>query len=283
MKLISFCKMSGAGNDFIVIDNRESVLPRMPLNEFAQRVCRRKIAVGADGLILIENSDQADFKWQFFNSDGSTAEMCGNGARCAARFAHLKGIAGPQMAFETLAGLVTATVNEGLVRVKMPDPTDLILYDTVEVQEDQLPISCVTAGVPHVVVMLSGLAQMDVVGLGKQIRRHPKFAPAGTNVNFVEPGAQGWLAVRTYERGVEDETLACGTGAVAAALVASLKLGKQSPVQVLTRSGFQLGVHFREAGGMFSEVFLEGDARVVFTGEIGAEALQWHTASEVEG
>jgi diaminopimelate epimerase len=275
--------MSGAGNDFIVIDNRMPVLPRMPLDEFAYRVCRRKIAVGADGLILIENSEQADFKWQFFNSDGSVAEMCGNGARCAAKFAFLKGITGPRMAFETLAGLVTATVSDERTRVKMPDPTELVLYDTVEVQEDQLPISCVNAGVPHVVVMLSGLSQVDVVGLGRQIRRHSKFAPAGTNVNFVEPEAHGWLAVRTYERGVEDETLACGTGAVAAALVASLKLGKRSPVQVMTRSGVRLDVHFREAGGMFSDVFLEGDARVIFTGEIDEDALSVDPSPEEGG
>lgn len=272
MQLIPFYKMSGAGNDFIIIDNRNSVIPGMTENEFAVRVCRRKLSVGADGLILIENSGVADFKWRFFNSDGSVAEMCGNGARCAARFAHLEGLAGPKMTFQTLAGLVAAEVNGEGVRVKMPDPAGLVLYDTVEILDDSLPISRVNTGVPHVVVMISRLSEMEVVGLGRQIRYHPGFGPAGTNVNFVEPLADGPIAIRTYERGVEDETLACGTGAVAAALVVSLKLGKQSPVQVLTRSGVQLRVHFREAGGMFSDVFLEGDARVIYKGEMNADA-----------
>ncbi|MDX9789090.1 MAG: diaminopimelate epimerase [Desulfobacterales bacterium] len=272
MKSIPFYKMSGAGNDFIVIDNRSAVLPVMPLNEFAFLVCRRKLSVGADGLILVENSKAADFKWRFFNSDGSAAEMCGNGARCAARFACLNAITGPQMTFQTLAGLVSATVTGDRVRVKMPDPSGLVLYDTVTILEDSLPISRVNTGVPHVVVMISRLQEMDVVGLGRQIRFHPGFGSAGTNVNFVEPQVDGSIAIRTYERGVEDETLACGTGAIAAALVVSLKLGKQSPVKVITRSGVQLDIHFREAGGMFSEVHLEGDARIIYTGQMEADA-----------
>ena len=278
MKAIPFYKMSGAGNDFILIDNRSNIMPDMPLNEFAFWVCRRKISVGADGLILVETSQCADFKWRFFNSDGSTAEMCGNGARCVARFAYLNGIAGKEMTFETMGGKVSATVTADRVRVKMPDPSNLVLYDTVEVLEDALPISRVNTGVPHVVVMISRLAEMDVVGLGRQIRFHPAFGAPGTNVNFVEPEADGLVAIRTYERGVEDETLACGTGAVAAAIVVSLKLGKQSPVHVLTRSGVCLNVHFREAGGMFSDVYLEGDARVIYTGELGEDA--WRPATE---
>lgn len=279
MKPIPFYKMNGAGNDFIVIDNRAAVLPDMPLNEFAFLLCRRKMAVGADGLILVENSDSADFNWRFFNSDGSGAEMCGNGARCVARFAYLNGIAGSEMSFETLAGVVSASVQADRVRVKMTEPDNLVLYDNVDVAEGSVPISRVNTGVPHVIVMISQLAEMDVVGLGRQIRFHPAFGAAGTNVNFVEPEPDGSVSIRTYERGVEDETLACGTGAVAAAIVVSLKLGKQSPVQVLTRSGAALGVHFREAGGMFSDVYLEGDARVVYTGEIGEDA--WKEAENL--
>jgi diaminopimelate epimerase len=278
MRAIPFYKMSGAGNDFILIDNRSGIMPRMSLNEFAFLVCRRKISVGADGLILVEPSQLADFKWNFFNSDGSTAEMCGNGARCVARFAYLNGIAGSEMTFETLGGKVSATVMADRVRVKMPNPSNLVLYDTVEVLDDSLPISRVNTGVPHVVMMISRLADIDVVGLGRQIRFHPAFGAPGTNVNFVEPETGGLLAVRTYERGVEDETLACGTGAVAAAIVASLKLGKVSPVHVLTRSGFCLDIHFREAGGMFSDVFLEGDARIIYKGELGEDAWQTDTA-----
>lgn len=279
MKPIPFYKMNGAGNDFIVIDNRAAVVPDMPLNEFAFLLCRRKMAVGADGLILVENSDTADFNWRFFNSDGSGAEMCGNGARCVARFAYLNGIAGSEMSFETLAGVVSASVQADRVRVKMTEPENLVLYDNVDVAEGSVPISRVNTGVPHVIVMISQLAEMDVVGLGRQIRFHPAFGTAGTNVNFVEPEPDGSVSIRTYERGVEDETLACGTGAVAAAMVVSLKLGKQSPVQVLTRSGAALAVHFREAGGMFSDVYLEGDARIVYTGEIGEDA--WKEAGNL--
>jgi diaminopimelate epimerase len=281
MKTIPFYKMSGAGNDFIVIDNRSNIMPAIPFNEFAFLVCRRKISVGADGLILVEPSSSADFKWRFFNSDGSTAELCGNGARCVARFAFLNGIAGHEMSFETLGGLVSATVTNERVRVKMPDPSNLVLYDTVEVLDDVLPISRVYTGVPHVVMMTSRLSEMDVVGLGRQIRFHPAFGSAGTNVNFVEPELDGLVAIRTYERGVEDETLACGTGSVAAAIVVSLKLGKESPVHVLTRSGVCLDIHFREAGGMFTDVFLEGDARIIYKGELQEDA--WQTADAIAG
>jgi diaminopimelate epimerase len=272
MQKIAITKMSGSGNYFILIDNRQNVAGGMNLKEFIIKVCRRKMSAGADGLILIESSTTADFRWQFFNSDGSRAEMCGNGARCAARFAWLNGVTGQRMTFETDAGVVSAEVVGERVKVGMTDPRDLKTDFTVALKNGPRRISSFNTGVPHVVVEVDGLEAADVVGEGRQIRTHRDFAPAGTNVNFVAPRTGGGIAVRTYERGVEDETLACGTGSVAAALVAAHKYGRPSPVDVLTRSGIVLTVHFTVDNGRFRRVQLEGDARVIYTGDLWPDA-----------
>ena len=221
MKSIPLTKMSGSGNDFIIIDNRARVVEDNGLTEFIRKVCRRKMSVGADGLILIESSDKADFRWRFFNSDGSPAEMCGNGARCAARFAYLNRIAGENLSFETEAGIINGQVIGDGAKVRIPDPTDLRLDYSIDLKNGPLTVSSVNTGVPHVVVMADSVEEVDVFGLGREIRYHEAFAPAGTNVNFICPQNPGLLAIRTYERGVEDETLACGTGSIASALVAS--------------------------------------------------------------
>ncbi|MDP2646249.1 MAG: diaminopimelate epimerase [Desulfobacterales bacterium] len=272
MAKIPFVKMSGSGNDFIIIDNRDRRVDVKDLSGFAQKVCRRRLSAGADGLILIETSATADFKWQFYNSDGSRAEMCGNGARCAARFAFLDGIAGPTMSFETIAGRVAAEVDRDRVKIKMTNPVDMKIDYPIELDQGSLHVSSVNTGVPHVVVVSDKIEDVDVVKVGKEIRRHDAFAPAGTNVNFIWPGNQGQVLIRTYERGVEDETLACGTGAVAAALVVAANLGNKSPVQVKTRSGGVLTVYFSETGGHFSDVYLEGDARLIYRGELWDDA-----------
>lgn len=275
MTPIPFYKMSGSGNDFIIIDNRESVVDFDDMPHFAAKICRRGMSVGADGLILVEPSEQADFKWRFFNSDGSVAEMCGNGARCAARFAFLKGIAGDRMAFDTMAGMISAFVRGDQVRIKMSDPQDMVAADAVLVAGYPLPISRVNTGVPHVVMEVKDLEQANVKTVGREIRFHPQFAPAGTNVNFVAPLNDAMWAIRTYERGVEDETLACGTGNVAAALVLSMRYDTPSPVTFRTRSGTCLTIHFRRQGERFDEVYLEGDARVIYIAELGPDAWQY--------
>jgi len=270
--MITFYKMSGSGNDFIIIDLRNRMMPIDDLPLFAARVCRRKLSVGADGLILLEKSDRADFKWQFFNSDGSVAEMCGNGARCAARFALLNGIAPSRMTFETLAGIITAEVIGDQVKIQMTEPFDLKIDFDLALQGQHLTYSSINTGVPHVVIEVDDLEITDVVQLGRSIRQHADFAPAGTNVNFISPAENGHWAIRTYERGVEDETLACGPGLVAAALTLSARCGLASPVTFRTRSGSLLKVHFDKSVEGFGTVLLEGDARVIYHGDLNSEA-----------
>jgi len=269
---IPFYKMNGCGNDFILIDNRTTLLATDPA-AFSQSVCRRKLSVGADGLILIESSEAFDFQWQFFNADGSRAEMCGNGARCAARFARLLGMAEEKMIFLTDAGPIEAQMRGEQVRIKMTPPSDYREAVEVDLSVGRRTVSSINTGVPHVVLETDRLEAADVVPLGREIRRHTRFAPAGTNVNFVQPDAENRLQVRTYERGVEDETLACGTGCVAAALVTALEKRWSSPIPVVTRSGGILTIYFEQDGDRFQDVYLEGDARIVYTGEIQPDAL----------
>jgi diaminopimelate epimerase len=272
MTKIPFYKMSGSGNDFIIIDNRRGIVDISNMPGFVARVCRRRMSAGADGLILVEESPSADFRWRFFNSDGSIAEMCGNGARCVARFANLMGIAGDRMSFETLAGTITATVNGPQVKIKMTDPHDLVAQEAVDLAEGAYSCGRVNTGVPHVVIELPEVETVGVVPVGRAIRQHPQFAPAGTNVNFIAPLSEGLYAIRTYERGVEDETLACGTGNAAAALVLAARHGLASPIRFRTRSGSVLTIHFHQRNGIFDDLHLEGDARVIYEGVLWEEA-----------
>jgi diaminopimelate epimerase len=272
MKPITFSKMSGSGNDFIVIDNRSRIVDDLDLSKFIRTVCRRKMSVGADGMILIEPSEKADFSWRFYNSNGSRAEMCGNGARCAARFAYVNGIAGENLSFETDAGIVCGQVKADRAKMKMPDPADLRLDYSIELANGPVSVSSINTGVPHVVVMRDAIEDVDVFGLGREIRNHAAFAPAGTNVNFICRQGQGHLAIRTYERGVEDETLACGTGSIAGALVSARKFNWTSPINLVTRSKESLTIHFSADRGIFSDVYLEGDARIIYTAQLGEDA-----------
>ena len=270
---IPFWKMSGAGNDFLVIDHRKPLIPKELMAEFARRVCRRKFSVGADGLFLIEPSDKADFKWRFFNADGSEAEMCGNGARCVARFAYMHGIAAARMQFETLAGIIDATVADTQVTIRMTSPHSFRFDRQVEVEGQLLMVHSVDTGVPHAVIFVDDIQATDVVGLGRQLRHHPVFAPAGTNVNFVGRSGDN-LAIRTYERGVEDETMACGTGVVAGALIAAAKGMADSPVAMVTSGGIALRVQFTgNKGEAVDQVLLKGPAHLIYKGELTAEAL----------
>ncbi len=276
MNPIQFYKMSGCGNDFIIIDNRCPVIEEKDIAAFIVSVCRRKMSVGADGVILIENSDTVDFKWRFYNSDGSVAEMCGNGARCVARFAYLNGITGPDMAFETLAGIVSASVSEaGLVKIKMTDPRNLALDRPLVLKGGSRAVSSINTGVPHVVMVVDDIQGTPVKEMGREIRFHPDFAPAGTNANFVAVQPDNIVAVRTYERGVEDETLACGTGCVASALITARKFGLPSPVTLLTRSGGNLRIYFNQSQDTYTDVYLEGDARVIYRAALSEEAWNY--------
>jgi diaminopimelate epimerase len=253
--ILTFYKMSGSGNDFILAS-----------------ICRRKLSVGADGMILIEESDRADFKWRYFNADGGEVEMCGNGGRCAARLAYLKGIAGPRLSFETMSGIIRAEVTGGRVKLEMPEPSVAELDYPLKVEEETLTVSSITIGVPHVVIWVTDVEASPVVKAGRAIRYHDRYSPAGTNVNFVKQLDDGAFAIRTYERGVEDETLACGTGSVGTALIAATKGMTTSPAVLHTRGGETLNIYFEQSGDSFHNVFVEGDARVIYEGKLSKEA-----------
>ena len=272
---VPFAKMSGAGNDFIVIDHRKALVPEQDQAEFVRAVCRRMFSVGSDGLILIENSEKADFSWRFYNGDGSVAEMCGNGARCAARFAYARGIAEKKMTFETLAGIIEAEVLEDdSVSLLMTAPCDYQKDLSVELDGKQVGISFMNSGVPHVVLFVEEGVEIPVKEWGHTIRFHEQFQPAGTNVNFVQDLGDGAIRVRTYERGVEDETMACGTGAVASAIFAAEKGITSSPVSIATSGGEQLKIVFdMQKDGTAENVYLQGPARIIYIGQLTAEAL----------
>ncbi len=271
---IPFMKMSGSGNDFILIDHREPLLKEDRVIEFVRKVCQRRVSVGADGLILIEPSERADFKWRFYNADGSEAEMCGNGGRCAARFAYLKGIAGPSLKFETLAGILSARVNGKKINLEMTKPFGLKLDQKIMVDGVEQIFSSINTGVPHAVIFVEDLEGVDIVRIGRAIRNHSFFLPAGTNADFVRVEKDSQLSIRTYERGVEDETLACGTGAVASALIAALKGFVKSPVSIKTKGGEVLTVSFEIEAKEVKEVFFEGDVSIVYEAEMWEEAYQ---------
>jgi diaminopimelate epimerase len=225
-------------------------------------------------LILLEESDNADIRWRFYNADGSEPEMCGNGARCAARFAVLLGLAEPQLTLQTLAGIVKAEVQDRQVRLLMTAVGDLRLHLEIPLADQTLRGHFLKVGVPHVAVPVVHLEEVPVSRWGREVRFHPMFQPAGTNVNFIRARADHALEIRTYERGVEDETLACGTGAVASALIAA-NLGEvSSPVLVHTRGGEILTVSFHSHAESVNEVYLEGEALVVYQGELWLDELK---------
>ena len=273
--LISFYKMSGHGNDFIIIDNRDLSLQIVDLPLFVRRVCQRKVSVGADGLLLVEPSSTADFKWRFFNADGSAAEMCGNAARCVARWAADQGIAGPSLTFETQAGVIAASVCDDSVKIRLTDPSALQPGVKITTQRRMVAVDFIDTGVPHAVLFETSVADSDVVGLGRQIRFAEEFQPKGANADFAQVLDRQTMKVRTYERGVEGETLACGTGVVASVLAASFHDLVDSPVEVDVQSGERLRVYFlRQGDGRFGEIYLEGKVKMVYQGLLFEEAYK---------
>ncbi|GJL79689.1 MAG: diaminopimelate epimerase [Nitrospinaceae bacterium] len=265
---IKFTKMSGSGNDFVVIDNRVPVVADEAKRDFASRVCAPKTSVGADGVIFIENSDVADFKWDFYNNDGSSAEMCGNGGRCVARYAYENKIAPSNLSFETTAGIITAEVSGHTVKVKLTKPADFIQNIDIDLNGVAYNVDSINTGVPHAIVYADDLEAVDIQAVGHAIRFHPKFAPAGTNVDWVQKKNGNALSIRTYERGIEGETLACGTGAVASALLASYRKQVKPPVEVKTRGGDILKIHFNPSDKLIEDVYLEGPAKITFEGTL---------------
>ncbi len=268
MGLLRFVKMSGTGNDFILVDDRPGTIPEAKKADLARAVCPRRTAVGADGLILLESSTSADVRMRIFNADGSEAEMCGNGSRCLAQFACALGAAGPEMKIETLAGVIRARVDGGRVRVELTRPEEVVSRGELTFADQTREVFFTDTGVPHAVVFVRDLDSAEVREWGRALRFHEAFGAPGANANFVEILTPGRLAVRTYERGVEDETLACGTGAVASALVAAWREGWGSPVAVAVRSGEELEVQFSGKAPRYEGARLEGAVAVTYRGEI---------------
>jgi diaminopimelate epimerase len=265
--MLRFTKMNGAGNDFVMIDNRLGDLQLAP--DQVVKICDRHRGVGADGVLVLERAaNGADFRMRYYNADGGEAEMCGNGARCFARYASR--VAGPKetLSFETPAGVIGAELQGELVRLEMSEPQDLRLGITIPLPDRQVAAHFVNSGVPHVVVPVDDLEAVDVRGLGSAIRRHEMFAPKGANANFLKRRGDRRIAIRTYERGVEDETLACGTGVVASALIFAAVNKIDGPVGVLVRGGNELQVGFDRTGERFRNVTLTGPADFVFEGTI---------------
>ncbi|RME90626.1 MAG: diaminopimelate epimerase [Verrucomicrobia bacterium] len=266
--LVEFTKMNGAGNDFILLDNRSGQWRLTP--EQVIRLCDRHRGVGADGVLLLEPSrtGRADWAWQFYNSDGSEAEMCGNGARCFARFVQRVTGADGRLTFETRAGIIEAELRGDRVTVGLTPPKDWRLDLDLETSRGPVHGHAVNTGVPHLVLLTPDVEQAPVAELGRELRRHPAFQPAGTNVNFVQILEPGHIRVRTYERGVEAETLACGTGVTASALVCARIESWPPPVKVRVQGGDTLEVAFTRDGDDFHAVRLTGPADFVFTGRI---------------
>ena len=267
MPKLDFIKMNGAGNDFVMLDNRGGDV-QLGRDQIA-RLCDRHRGIGADGVLIIEPpTNGADFRMRYYNADGGEAEMCGNGARCFARFANR--VAGPRekVSFDTPAGVIAAALEGEGVTLQMSEPRDLRLNVKINAGGQDILCHYVDSGVPHVVIPMSDIASADVRGVGSAVRHHAEFAPRGANVNFLERRGANEIAIRTYERGVEDETLACGTGVVASALIFAATDGAQSPVRVRVKGGDELQVGFDKEGDRFTNATLTGPAEFVFEGSV---------------
>ncbi len=278
MQAIPFTKMSGVGNDFIIVDNRTGILNEIGPSQFARRVCTRRISLGGDELMLIEPPTAGgDFSMRTINPDGTEVKMCGNASRCVARYAHARGIAGARMTIDTLGGPVYAWVEGDEVRVKLQLTSRIELDHPLTADGSRYLAHAVeVSGAPHAVVYLDGVdtAPSEAIHrLGAAIRHHADF-PQGTNVNFVRVIDRHTLWQRTFERGVEGETLACGTGAAASSVVSALLGRVETPVRLRVLGG-ELSIAFTRQGDAFGDLFLGGGARFVAEGTLHPEAWSW--------
>jgi len=268
-RAVRFWKLEGAGNDFLGLDGRAGGF-KLKRQQIAD-LCDRRRGVGADGVLVVEKPKVrgADFRMRYYNSDGGEAEMCGNGARCFALLARaVSGRKGNELRVQTQAGLLTLRMSGREVQVSMTEPTKLRLGKKVVVAGRKVVVDFLNTGVPHAVLFVRSVRSIDVAKQGRAIRYHSAFAPSGTNVNFVEIGRGNRIHVRTYERGVEGETLACGTGVVAASILSNLRRGLRSPILVTTRGGDNVRVGFSMENGHARKVTLQGPARIVYRGVI---------------
>lgn len=296
---LPFAKMSGSGNDFVMVDNRTAIIPPDQEVAFTRAICDRRRSVGADGVVFIEHAGglagglidatRTNFAWRYRNADGSNGEFCGNGAMCAARYAFLHGISGNQATFVTPAGIVVATMSgdadDPRVAIDVADPSAVSGPVSIEAAGHTVVCHTVTVGVPHAVTFVDDIDRPfpaeggrgdDFVAVGRAARYDATFAPHGTNLNAVEVIDRHTVAMRTYERGVEDETLACGSGSIASSIIATMTGRAEPPITVITRGGNRLVVTFdqdpRSARAM--SVRLTGQARLVAEGDLLPDAWQ---------
>ena len=263
-----FWKMHGAGNDFILVDDRALRFPTHDTKAIAD-LCHRRTGIGSEGLILIQPSTAADFRMRFFNPDGNEVAMCGNGARCVARLARDIEVTGDVMTIETQAGIHAASILGDTVRLNLPSPPPAQVRCSLTLPAGEvLDYDFLNTGVPHVVLQTDDLDSYPVAVQGRLIREHADFSPAGTNVNVFAVENEHQMSVRTYERGVEAETLACGTGIVAAAIAATQRGLTSSPVTIRAASGDSLVVEFCITDGDVTDLYLTGPAVTVFSGEL---------------
>lgn len=261
---IEFAKYTGAGNDFILIDNRSGLFRAD--SELIREMCARRTSIGSDGLILLEPSAKADIRMRFFNSDGGEAEMCGNGARCLIAFAGRKGLDKTTITMETMERVLTARADGETISLEMGDVSETQLDMDIEIDGKTYRVHHTNSGVPHAVMFVENAEEVDVVSLGRKVRFHERFQPKGANANFVQVTGKNTITARTYERGVEDETLACGTGCAACAVISNLVNGLTPPIHVRTRSGEVLTVDFKKERDAISQLTLSGPARLVYEG-----------------
>lgn len=263
---IPFIKAEGTGNDFIIID--ENDLPEgVSVSELAAELCSRKRSVGADGLLICGDSQEADLSMRIINPDGGEVQMCGNGARCVALYAYkLKGIPA-NMKLQTKAGLIEIEIKNDVPKLKLTEPSDIKLDFDLEVDGETIRANFINTGVEHVVVVVDNLEEYQVAEKGRQLRYHEAFKPQGANANFVEFIDEANIKVRTYERGVEAETLACGTGAAASALISALIGKTKPPVNVHTLSGDILKISFNIEKNAVNNVYLEGKCNLIYQGK----------------
>ena len=252
---IEFFKYQGTGNDFVIIDNRDLQFPKD--KEIIEKLCDRRFGIGGDGLILLENDATADFKMVYYNSDGNESTMCGNGGRCLVAFAYFLDIFEDQATFTAIDGLHEAEISNGIIKLKMID------VQSIKNMEENFELN---TGSPHYVTFVELLKNYKVFENGNKIRNSPSYSAEGINVNFVEEISENEIFIRTYERGVEDETFSCGTGATASALV-FLKDKNQTSVNVKVLGG-NLKVYAEQEGESFKNIWLEGPAKQVFKGKI---------------
>lgn len=270
MRKFNFTKMVASGNDFILILKENLSALRIPLSILAKSICERRFGIGADGILVLAKSKVANIKMRIFNADGSEAQMCGNGARCVALYTKEHFFPNSsKITIETKAGIIKSEIKKDLVKIKLTDPKNIKLNLPLKVNGRLIRVNFINTGVPHTVIFTQGLEKIDVKTIGRAIRYHQKFKPAGTNVDFVEVLKTDLIKIRTYERGVEDETLACGTGAVASALITNYRLLIKNCrcIYVKTYSGEVLKVYFERKENTFKNVWLEGKAKIIYKGE----------------